>query len=120
MGARVSGFVMFQDGRAGEAAEAYAAAFGAPAPEAAAPGLWVLRLPGMELRLFDSPMPHEFGITPAVSLFVTCDEAAEVDRLAEALGTEGQVMMPLDSYDFSPRFCWLADRFGVSWQIAQG
>jgi predicted 3-demethylubiquinone-9 3-methyltransferase (glyoxalase superfamily) len=28
-------------------------------------------------------------------------------------------MMPLDAYDFSPHFTFIADRFGVSWQIMQ-
>jgi predicted 3-demethylubiquinone-9 3-methyltransferase (glyoxalase superfamily) len=36
-----------------------------------------------------------------------------VERLAEG----GQVLMPLDDYGFSARFGWLADRFGVSWQL---
>ena len=29
----------------------------------------------------------------------------------------GQVLMPLDNYGFSARFGWVADRFGVSWQL---
>jgi predicted 3-demethylubiquinone-9 3-methyltransferase (glyoxalase superfamily) len=30
---------------------------------------------------------------------------------------KGQVLMPLDSYGFSPKFGWVNDRFGVSWQL---
>ena len=56
-------------------------------------------------------------ITPAISLFVDCESAAELDRLAADLGEGGSVMMPLDAYDFARRFTWLADRFGVSWQL---
>jgi predicted 3-demethylubiquinone-9 3-methyltransferase (glyoxalase superfamily) len=52
-----------------------------------------------------------------MSLFVDCENAAEVDRLFAGLSEGGQVMMPLDAYPFSPRFAWVADKFGVSWQL---
>ena len=29
----------------------------------------------------------------------------------------GQVFMPLDRYPFSDKFGWIADKFGVSWQL---
>lgn len=79
-------------------------------------GLSRVTIAGQQLNLFDSPMKHGFGFTPAISLMVTTT-AAEVDRLAGILGAGGQVLMPLDAYDFSPRFTWLNDRFGVSWQL---
>ena len=27
------------------------------------------------------------------------------------------ILMTLQAYDFSRRFAWIADRFGVSWQL---
>ncbi|RNF34917.1 VOC family protein [Paracoccus methylarcula] len=74
---------------------------------------------GQTLFLFDSPMTHDFTFTPAISLVIACDRAEDVDRLAGILGEGGQVFMPLDAYPFSPRFTWVADRFGVSWQLMQ-
>jgi predicted 3-demethylubiquinone-9 3-methyltransferase (glyoxalase superfamily) len=29
-------------------------------------------------------------------------------------------MMPLDSYPFSQKYAWLADKYGVSWQLSLG
>lgn len=74
---------------------------------------------GQSLRLFDSPPVHDFDFTPSFSLLVTCDSANEVRRLADILGADGKVFMPMDAYEFSPCYIWLADPFGVSWQIMQ-
>ena len=41
----------------------------------------------------------------------------ELERLTTALAEGGQTFMPLGSYGFSKRFAWVADRFGVSWQL---
>ena len=63
--------------------------------------------------------PH-FRFTPAISLFVTLEDGAAVDRLWSGLVEGGEVLMPLDRYDWSPRYGWLADRWGLTWQIALG
>jgi predicted 3-demethylubiquinone-9 3-methyltransferase (glyoxalase superfamily) len=78
-----------------------------------------LELGGLELMLFDAPNPddHAFTFTPATSLFVTCASEDEQQRLWDALSEGGGVLMPLADYGFSQRFGWLADRFGVSWQL---
>lgn len=77
-------------------------------------------LDGLHVRCSDSFVHHAFGFTPALSLFVTCAAEAEVDRLADALGAGGAVLMPAGDYGFSRRFAWVNDRFGVSWQLSAG
>jgi predicted 3-demethylubiquinone-9 3-methyltransferase (glyoxalase superfamily) len=72
---------------------------------------------GQALACIDSSVAHAFGFTPALSLFVECSEAEELEYAFAALGEGGQVLMPLGDYGFSRRFGWLNDRFGVSWQL---
>ena len=51
------------------------------------------------------------------ALSLTAPNAAEADRLFNALAEGGQVQMPLGETFFSPRFGMVADRFGVSWMV---
>lgn len=50
--------------------------------------------------------PH-FSFTPAISLFVNCEDQAEVDDLWEQLTEGGE----------EEQCGWLKDKYGVSWQI---
>ncbi len=59
----------------------------------------------------------QFTINPSISFFVQADSVTEANRLFDALGKDGKVLMPLDSYPWSERYGWVADRFGVSWQV---
>jgi len=76
-----------------------------------------IRLGGSEYRLFDSPPVHDFTFTPSTSIFVDCDDEAQLRQLAATLDEDGSVLMPIDDYGFSALFTWITDRFGVSWQI---
>ncbi len=58
-----------------------------------------------------------FKPNPSVSFHVHLPDAAAVDALHAGLGAGGMDLMPLDAYPWSPRFVWLQDRFGVSWQL---
>lgn len=74
-------------------------------------------LNGQEFLAFDTAVKHEFGFTPAVSIFVHCYSDQEIEGLYKTLSENGNVMMPLDEYPFAPKFCWITDRYGVSWQM---
>lgn len=58
-----------------------------------------------------------FKFTPAISFLVACDDADEVERLWDKLSENGEILMPLDTYPFSLRYGWVADKYGLSWQI---
>ena len=72
---------------------------------------------GQELMISDSPIQHEWGITPGVSFFLDVDNETNLLSLAEQLSDEGKVMMPPGSYGFSKQFAWVEDRFGINWQL---
>jgi len=58
-----------------------------------------------------------FAPNPSISFFVRLPEPDAVDRLHAALSDGGQDLMALDAYPWSPRYAWVVDRFGVSWQL---
>ncbi|MFD9727028.1 VOC family protein [Streptomyces sp. NPDC059072] len=125
---KITTFLMFE-GRAEEAMTFYASLFDdaevidisrydADGPgEAGTVKVATFALAGQRFMCIDSHVEHGFGFTPAMSLFVECESAAELDRLYAALAEQGSELMPVGSYGFSARFGWVNDRFGVSWQL---
>ena len=71
---------------------------------------------GHRLMVIDSPIAHDFDLTPSMSLFVEL-QADNFQGVFDGLSRDGTVLMPPDDYGFSRRFAWVQDRFGVSWQI---
>lgn len=65
----------------------------------------------------DSFVRHEFDFTPSTSFFLELADPMEVDQLAGQLADGGQELMAPDDHGFSQRFAWVADRWGVSWQL---
>ena len=74
-------------------------------------------LGGHTMKAIDSAGPHQFTFTPAISLWIDCSSRDELEQLSTALGEGGTMLMPVGSYGFSELFCWVADRFGVTWQL---
>ena len=78
---------------------------GAPYPEGSTMSV-TFELAGQRYIAFNGG-PY-FTPNEAFSLFVSCEDQAEVDRYRQALTADGG----------TPGECaWLKDRFGVSWQI---
>lgn len=102
---KVTTFLWF-NGQAQEAAAFYTSLFKDSRVVSSNPMSVAFELGGQQyLGLNGGPA---YSFTPAVSLFVSCDDQAEVDRLWDAFLSHGG----------KPTQCgWLTDRYGLSWQI---
>lgn len=60
---------------------------------------------------------EEFQPTPALSFFVHITDRAELTDVWHKLLDGGTALMDLGEYDFSSYYGWVADRFGVNWQL---
>jgi predicted 3-demethylubiquinone-9 3-methyltransferase (glyoxalase superfamily) len=107
---KVTPFLWF-DGKAEEAANLYVSVFDDAKITDAKPGPNGTKMSvgftigDQEFIAFNGgPM---FTFTPAISLFVKCEDQQEVDELWEKLSEGGR----------KDRCGWLQDKFGVSWQI---
>lgn len=77
--------------------------------------MYTISLEGEEFMLI-SAGPF-FKFTPAVSFLVACTTSEEVEALYGKFTDGGSVLMELDAYPFSKKYAWVADRYGVSWQL---
>lgn len=64
-----------------------------------------------------------FRSNPSISFIVNFDARsdpqarARLDETWAKLSAGGRALMPLDAYPFSPRYGWMEDRYGLSWQL---
>jgi predicted 3-demethylubiquinone-9 3-methyltransferase (glyoxalase superfamily) len=77
-----------------------------------------IEVSGQHITLLDGgPM---FQPNASISLFYVCDSEEEINRIWEAFTKDGLVLMPLDKYDWSEKYGWVNDKYGVSWQFWLG
>jgi predicted 3-demethylubiquinone-9 3-methyltransferase (glyoxalase superfamily) len=62
----------------------------------------------------------QFKFNQAISFFVSCKTAEEVDALFKKLAVGGKTLMALGTFPFSKRYGWVEDKYGVSWQLNVG
>jgi len=58
-----------------------------------------------------------FKINPSVSFFYHSKDEKEIDELWKKLSDGGKVLMELNKYDWSKKYGWVEDKFGLSWQL---
>jgi predicted 3-demethylubiquinone-9 3-methyltransferase (glyoxalase superfamily) len=101
----LSTFLWF-DSNAEQAARLYCSIFPKSLLTSVSPMSTSFELDGQRFIAFNGG-PH-YKLTPAVSVFVSCEDQAEVDALWTRF---------LDSGGQESRCGWLVDKFGLSWQI---
>ena len=74
-----------------------------------------IELSGQKLMLLNAG--PEFQINPSLSFMMITTDPAEVDSVWEQLIKGGQALMELGAYPWSPRYGWVQDKYGVSWQL---
>ncbi len=106
------------DGQAKAAAEFYSSAFNHSRITSESPMVISFELNGIKfMGLNGGPM---YQPNPSISLFVVCESEAEVNKAWSQLSEGGKILMPLDKYEWSGKYGWLQDKFGISWQIYLG
>lgn len=64
-----------------------------------------------------------FKSNPAISFMLNFDPSKDKNaeqnlvKFWEKLSEKGEILMPLQKYDFSKKYGWCQDKFGVSWQL---
>jgi len=106
------------DGNAKTAAEFYCSVFENTAISTENPLVVTFESAGQKFMLLNGG-PH-FKLNPSISFFVVFEAIEEVDKTWEKLLNGGSVLMPLDKYEWSEKYGWIQDKFGVNWQLSAG
>ena len=109
---------MWLDNQAETAAQFYSSIFSDSKLVAASDLVVQVELAGTKVMLLNGG--PNYKINPSISFFVTCTANEEIERLWHDLSDGGFAMMPLDSYPWCKKYGWLADKFGMTWQIFLG
>ena len=112
------------DGTADEAAQFYTDVFRDASIAEQVPGLAAtVSIHGFKLSLINGG--NQYAPNPSISCILNFDPLlfggeeqarAYLDELYKRLSTGG-VLMEMGEYPFSPRYAWVRDRFGMTWQL---
>ena len=104
--------------QAKEAAALYCSVFANAKITSQSPIVTEINVSGQSITLLDGgPM---YQPNPSISFYYICETEQEFDNIWNAFSKEGSVMMPADKYPWSEKYGWIADKFGISWQLGVG
>lgn len=106
------------DDKAKEAAELYCSAFDDAEIIDDSPMVVTFQLAGVKFMGLNGGPLYKPNAT--MSLYVTLESEAELQHAWHLLSQGGFVFMPLDTYDWSEKYGWIQDRYGISWQLSLG
>jgi predicted 3-demethylubiquinone-9 3-methyltransferase (glyoxalase superfamily) len=105
----------FNNNNASEAANYYCSVFSNTKVLQETPIVTTFKLNGTKcMGLNGGP---KYKVNPAISFYVYCGNENEFMRIFNALSENGKVFMPLDKYEWSEKYAWVIDQFGVNWQL---
>lgn len=106
------------DGKAKAAADFYCSVFDNSAVTYENQTVVILESYGQKFMFLNGG--PEFTLNPSISFYVLSETEQEIDRLYEKLVEGGSVLMPFEKYEWSEKYVWLQDKFGVNWQLSYG
>jgi predicted 3-demethylubiquinone-9 3-methyltransferase (glyoxalase superfamily) len=106
------------DGKAKEAADFYCSVFSNSKVTTDTPMVVRFEIEGKQLMGLNGGA--QFKINPSISFFVTCQTDEEINRIYKSLMEGGYALMDLDKYPWSEKYAWIADKFGLTWQLMLG
>jgi predicted 3-demethylubiquinone-9 3-methyltransferase (glyoxalase superfamily) len=109
---------LWYDGNAKAAADFYCSLFANSKITSDTPMVVNFELAGQKFMGLNGG-PH-FKTNPSISFLVISESDEEITALWEKLLDGGFAMMALDKYDWSEKYGFLQDKFGLSWQIMKG
>ena len=104
------------DGQAKEAANFYCSIFKNSKITIDSPMVVNFELDGKKfMGLNGGPM---FKINPSISIFATFESIDETNFIWNKLIDGGKALIEIDKQEWSERYGWLQDKFGLTWQIS--
>lgn len=104
--------------QAKEAAELYCSVFKESKITAQSPIVTEIEVSGQQFILLDGGPKYQPN--PSISFYYICENEQELDNIWKCFEKDGNVMMPLKKYQWSEKYGWITDKFGISWQLALG